>query len=250
MDVLRFLSSRLRPAPTMAIAYACGIPKSSTHHLLNVMLERGWVIYFEADKGWGLGPAAFETGSAYLRSQPLQRVARPILQRLTAATERTSHLAVLHGADVLYLDKELHCDVGRRFITEVGIRLPAHLTSVGRAMLAELTPAQVRALYVRPVLVKRTERGPVTVGKLLEELREVKERGCAVEFGLTTPDVGCAGAAVVSHEGFPTAAVGVSFVRTGDCPSLRSRIAKEVVTAAGELSRAIGVRRRSELSVA
>jgi DNA-binding IclR family transcriptional regulator len=189
-------------------------------------------------------------GSAYLRSQPLQRLARPILQRLTAATGRTSHLAVLHGADVLYLDKEIHCDVGRRFITEVGVRLPAHLTSVGRAMLSMLPPAQVRALYVRPLLVRRTDRGPVTIGKLLEELRDVKQRGYALEMGLTTPDVGCAGAAVISHEGYPAAAVGVSFVRSGDSDATRSRIVTDVVAAADELGRAVGVRHKVELSVA
>jgi DNA-binding IclR family transcriptional regulator len=245
MDVLRLLSGWVRPVPTMRIAQMCGIPKSSTHHLLNVMLERGWVTYYEAERAWGLGPVAFETGAAYLRSEPLQRLGRPILTRLAAATARTSHLAVLHGSDVLYLDKELHCDLGKRFITEVGIRLPAHLTSVGRAMLAALPPDQVRAMYVHPVLVRRTDKGPVTVGGLLEELREVRERGYAIEVGLTTPDVGCIGAVALSHEGYPAAGVGVTFLKSG-CPEpARAQLASEVVAAAQQLGRAIGVRHRA-----
>jgi DNA-binding IclR family transcriptional regulator len=244
MDVLSLLSRRVRPVPTMTIARTCGMPKSSTHHLLNVMLERGWVTYYEADKAWGLGPAAFETGSAYLRGEPLQRLARPILQRLTAATERTSHLAILHGSDVLYLDKEIHCDIGKRFITEVGVRLPAHLTSVGRAMLASLSPAQVRALYVHPLLVRRTGLGPVTVGKLLDELGEIKERGYALEVGLTSPDVGCVGAVAMSHERIPAAAIGVTFLKSTCCEATERELVNEVLLAAKQLSDAIGVRRR------
>jgi DNA-binding IclR family transcriptional regulator len=250
MDVLSLLSSRVRPVPTMTIARSCGMPKSSTHHLLNVMLERGWVTYYEADRAWGLGPVAFETGSAYLRGEPLQRLARPILQRLTAATARTSHLAILHGSDVLYLDKEIHCQIGKRFITEVGVRLPAHLTSVGRAMLAALPPAQVRALYVQPLLVRRTQLGPVTVGTLLDELREVRERGYAFELGLTSPEIGCVGAVAMSHERVPAAAIGITFLKSNYSDATGQQLVSEVTAAAQQLSEAVGVRHRAQPAAA
>jgi hypothetical protein len=73
LDVLGLLARHTRPVPTMAIARECAIPKSSAHHLLNVMRARNFVTYYEAECAWGLGVAVFEIGSAYLRSEPLQR---------------------------------------------------------------------------------------------------------------------------------------------------------------------------------
>lgn len=244
LDVLQLLSSSLRPVPTMAIARRCGIPKSSTHHLLNVMRDRGWVIYYEGDRGWGLGALAFEMGSAYLRSQPVQRLAHPVLQELTAATGETSHLAALHGEEVLYLDQEQDRGSSLPQVAAVGVRLPAHLTAVGRAMLAWLSAQQVRALYVRPVLVRRTELGPVTVSRLLDELGEVRLSGYAIEVGLTTAGVGSIAAAALSHEGHPTAAIGVTFAAKRYDEDARAALAVEVCASARRLSDAMGVRRR------
>lgn len=247
LDVLRLLAASLRPVPTMTIARTCNIPKSSTHHLLNVMLERDWVTYFPEDRGWGLGLAAYETGSSYLRSQPLQRLARPILQRLAAATALPSHLAVLHGDEVLYLDKAAVREEVP-LVTSAGVRLPAHLTAVGRALLAALTRDQVRALYVRPVLVKRTQRGPVTVGGLLSELDEVRKHGYSVEVGLTTPGIGCVAAVARSHEGYPTAAFGVTFVGAEHDAESLAALGEQVQAAADALAAATGVRRRLQLA--
>jgi DNA-binding IclR family transcriptional regulator len=157
LDVLHLLASRLRPVPASVVAHECAIPRSSTYHLLNVLRDRGWVNYYEAERAWGLGLTAFETGSAYLRSEPLQRAGRPLLAALTEHTGDTAHLAILEGTDVLYIDKE-ESRTAPRLVTEIGVRLPAHLTAVGRAILSRLSPAQVRALYARPVLVRR--RGP------------------------------------------------------------------------------------------
>jgi DNA-binding IclR family transcriptional regulator len=244
LDVLQLLSSSLRPVPTMVVVRECGIPKSSAHHLLNVMRGRGWVTYYEEDRAWGLGAAAFETGSAYLRSQPLQRLGRPVLRALTVGTGLTSHLAVLHGADVLYLDKELVAGSALRLVTEVGVRLPAHLTAVGRAILAWLSPAQVRALYPRPVLLRRTEAGPLTIARLLDDLAEVRERGYALEVGLTTPGIGCVAAAALSHEGYPIAAVGLTFDARRHQGAARDELTEVVRAAAERLAVAMGVRRR------
>jgi IclR family transcriptional regulator, acetate operon repressor len=250
LDVLRVLSSSLRPVPTMAIARRCDIPKSSTYHLMKVLHERGWVTYYPADRAWGLGPAAFETGSAYLRSQPLQRLAHPLLHELTATTGLTSHLAILHGDDVLYLDKELEPATTLRLVTEIGVRLPAHLTAVGRALLAGLPDDQVRALFVRPVLVRRTGHGPVTVPRLLGDLADVRERGYALEVGLTTPGIGCVAAAAHGHDGRPVAAVGLTFVADRHDEAARRALAAAVVGAAARLTTAMGGRRDGALQVA
>jgi DNA-binding IclR family transcriptional regulator len=212
LDVLELLSRTSRPLPTMTIARECSIPKSSAHHLLNVMRDRRFVTYYETERAWGLGVAAFEIGSAYLRFGPLARIGRELLTELTERTGETSHLATLHGTDVLYIDKQQPVGEAAQLVTEIGVRLPAHLTAVGRSMLAELPEAQVRALYRGRSLPHRTGTGPASVDDLLAHLVEVRRAGYARDDQMVTPGISCVGAAVFSHEGAPAAAIGVTFV--------------------------------------
>jgi DNA-binding IclR family transcriptional regulator len=238
--VLELLARYTRPVPTLTIARECSIPKSSAHHLLNVMRVRNFVSYYETERAWGLGVAVFEVGSAYLRSEPLQHLGRPILNELTRQTEEASHLATLRGTDVLYIDKQAPVGPAPKLVTGIGVRLPAHLTAVGRAILSELSEAQVRALYANQQFVQRTSRGPTTIDELLTELEEVRQRGFAFEDQMVTPGIACIASVVFSHEGVPAAAVGMTYVSAQRTQQLIDEAADLVRRAALRLSRRLG----------
>lgn len=248
LEVLTLLAQHTRPVPTMTIARECGIPKSSAHQLLNVMRARHFVIYYDAEHAWGLGVASFEIGSAYLRSEPLQRLGRPVLVALTERTGDTSHLAILHGTEVLYLDKEEASGPAPKLVTEIGVRLPAHLTAVGRAILAELTEPQVRALYANQPLVHRTGRGPENLRELLEQLAEVRACGFAHEDQMVTPGIGCVAGPVLSHENVPVAAVGVTYVAAQRDAQGIADVAATVRQMASRLSTNLGYRAPAQRS--
>ena len=92
------------------------------------------------------------------------------------------------------------------------MRLPAHLTATGRAMLARLAPGQVRALYPhRASLIRRSDAGPASLAELDSLLAATRERGWAVEEGDVTAEYGSAGAAAVDRNGYPVAAIGLTF---------------------------------------
>ncbi|HEU4975678.1 MAG TPA: IclR family transcriptional regulator [Baekduia sp.] len=250
LDVLELLARHTKPVPTMTIARECGIPKSSAHHLLNVMRARNFVTYYETERAWGLGVSVFEIGSAYLRSGPLQRLGRHLLVELTARTGETSHLAMLHGTEVLYIDKEQPVGNVAKLVTEVGVRLPAHLTAVGRAILAALPEAQVRALYAHQPLVVRTGEGPSSVDALLRDLEEVRRTGIAVDDEMVTPGISCLACPVFSHEGIPAAAIGVTFVTAQRQPRDVQLAADVVRDVSARLSANLGYSPVGELPVA
>ena len=85
---------------------ACDLPRSTAYHLLNTMVDEGFVVHLEEERRYGLGVAAFEVGSGYSRQEPLQRIARRLLAGLVDSTQQNAHLAVLHGRDVLYVVEE------------------------------------------------------------------------------------------------------------------------------------------------
>ncbi|HNM97809.1 MAG TPA: helix-turn-helix domain-containing protein, partial [Marmoricola sp.] len=146
LRVLRFLAAQSAPVPLERIMRAVGLPRSSAYHLVNAMIEQGFVVHLEEEQRYGLGVAAFEVGSGYTRQAPLQRLARRPMTALVDRTGQNAHLAVLHGRDVLYVIEER--SPGRPpLVTDVGVRLPSYLTASGRAILSRLPANQVRALF-------------------------------------------------------------------------------------------------------
>ncbi|HVO55040.1 MAG TPA: IclR family transcriptional regulator [Solirubrobacterales bacterium] len=243
LEILETLAAHAQPMPTMAIARECDIPKSSAHHILNVMLERNYVTYHDHERAWGLGVSIFEVGSAYLRRTPLQRLGRPLLEGVCADTGEACHLAILHGTDVLYLDKEQPAWDGPNLVTDVGVRLPAHLTAVGWAILAELPEAEVRASFEATPMATRTGSGPASLGALLENLAAVRARGFAFDDQMITPGICCLAAPVFSHSDRPVAALGVSYLAAKGNPALVTRFADAVCAAAARLSASLGWRK-------
>lgn len=211
LAVLRLLASAAEPLSAAGIARSLDLPRSSTYHLLTAMAEDGFVTYLPETRRWGLGVAAFEIGSAYLRQGPLERLARPLLHRLVDRSGEIVQLGVLHGAETLYLLKEQprhHATL----VTDVGVRLPAQLTASGRAMLAHLPAAQVRALFPGP-LVDRTGRGPRSLRELRKVLAEDTRRGWSVEDGHVTEGFASIAACCFDHVGHPAAAITMTFRR-------------------------------------
>lgn len=214
------------------------------YHLLDAMRDAGFVVHIPEEERWGLGVAAFEVGAAYTRHDPLERLARPLLQGLVrslAPTAVVAYLGVLHATETLYLVKteSRHLPV----VTAVGVRLPAALTASGRAMLAALPLTQVRADFSTPrAWVDRTGRGPTHWTALRTLLGAERERGWSEEDGFITDGLASIAAPVRNHLHMPVAAIGVTFESHAVASAARIDMAARVLRTARDLSRRVGER--------
>ncbi|HWL96558.1 MAG TPA: IclR family transcriptional regulator, partial [Nocardioidaceae bacterium] len=211
LRILRFLAGQPQPVAAEHIAQAVGLPRASAYRLLTAMADEGFVVHLAEEHRWGLGVAAFEVGSGYTRQEPLQRIARRLLADLADRTRQSAHLAVLHGREVVYVVEERA--PGRPpLVTDVGVRLPAHLTASGRAILAALPAAQVRALYPNAeAFVDRHGTGPRSLSQLRTLLTDTRQRGFATEEGEVTPGLASVAAAVLDHNGHPVAGLALTY---------------------------------------
>ncbi|THG34241.1 IclR family transcriptional regulator [Glaciibacter flavus] len=243
LRILSHLAAQRGPVPASTIATALGIPRSTVYHLLRVLQERGFVVHLPEEGRYGLGVAAFELSSGFSRQQPLTRLGSRLVEAMVDRLGESGHLAVLHGRDVLYLVEER---APRRpsLVSDVGVRLPAHLTATGRAMLAALPATQLRALYPdAAAFTSRRASETWTYARLKAVLAEVRRTGIAEEAGEVTGDLSSLGAVVLDHVGWPAAAVAVTFADDRVTDDIRAAIEAEVRGAAAELSRRIrGVR--------
>jgi DNA-binding IclR family transcriptional regulator len=239
LRVLSFLARQSEPVPVERIAAEVGMPRSSAYHLLRTMVAEGFVVHLDTERRYGLGVAAFEVGSGYVRQAPLQRLARPRMTRLVDRIGQSAHLAVLHGREVLYLVEERA--PGRPpLVTDVGVRLPAQLTASGRAVLAALPTRQVRALFPdTTAFVDRHGVGPRSPTALRAVLADTRQRGYAEEDGEVTPGLASVAAAVLDHNEHPVASVAVTYERSGPSEADVAGYTSEVVRTAGEISRRV-----------
>ncbi|WP_298325575.1 IclR family transcriptional regulator [Haloactinopolyspora sp.] len=238
--IVRHLARLGGPAPASAIAEALGLPRSTVYHLLAELEREGLVVHLHEERRYGLGLAAYELGSAYTRQAPLARLARPLLGRLVDDVRHSAHLAVLHGREVLYLLEE-RVPGGPSLVTDVGVRLPAQLTASGRAILAGLVPAQVRALFPDAAsFADRHGAGPRSLSELRRVLSGVRQRGYSTEDGEVTPGLASVAAAATDHTGYPVAAVAVTFPREAVEGDDWSSVAAAVDATAVELTRRLG----------
>lgn len=243
LRILSHLAAQRGPVPASSIATALGLARSSVYQLLAVLTDRGFVVHLPEERRYGLGVSAFELSSGFSRQEPLAHLGRTLVAALVDRIGESGHLAVLHGRDVIYLVEER---APRRpsLVTDVGVRLPSHLTASGRALLAALPAAQLRALYPNAAaFTTRGGRGPTTSAELRRLLDRVRVDGYAVENGEITEGMASVAVAVRDHAGWPAAGIAITFPRENiaeaDWPALAERIA----STAGELSRRIRGRR-------
>ena len=210
-EILKALAASATGQSATALAQRLGIPRASVYRVLEALEAANFVTHFDDSRRWGLGPGVYELGTAYTRSAPLQRRARSLMTQLAETTQECSHLAVLHGTDVLYVIEER--PLGRPpLVSDVGVRLPASLTASGLAMLAQLPAAQIRALYPNSqALVRRTFAGIETVTQLRSALAQTRQRGYAVEEDSVTPGFLSVAAPVLDRHGLPVASVAVTW---------------------------------------
>lgn len=264
LEVLLLLARSVSPIPARTIGRELAIPKSSLYHLLAAMQSKGFVTPISGGDSensqtgnsqiesalWGLGVSAFEVGSAYMRHEPLEARARPILVKLMKSVAGIAplvgHLGILRGSDTYYLLKET-TGGPITVISEIGVRLPASLTASGRAMLSYLSPAQVRALFPHPqVFINRTGKGPQNPTELKALLSKERKQGFSLESGLITPEHSSVAAAVFDHLGEPVAAINLVFRSVTIDDSDQRTLVEAVQDSARELTKRLGGRLPSE----
>ncbi|MGC9544687.1 IclR family transcriptional regulator [Streptomyces sp. UG1] len=211
-DVLDAFSRQHRVLTLSELARTSGLPKSTVHRVLAMLRELGAVE--QVDGGFRMGLRML-TMAASSPEAGLREVAVPHLLELHRAVGHTVHLCALRGDDVVYLEK-LHESDALVIPTAVGMRLPAHCTGVGKALLAHRAADADAAAHTPALLRRLTPRSITEPRALALELAQVRQRGMAVDRDEAVPGLSCVarpvligGRAVAAVSiGFPSSAAG------------------------------------------
>ncbi len=198
-----------REQPRVRLTDACkylGVAHSTAHRLLAMLAHHGFVQQEPVTRAYIAGPALVEVGLAVVGSLNVREQARPLMEELAVETGETVHLGVLEGDQVRYVDA-VESERALRVVARTGTLVSAHCTSLGKALLSQLTDQQVAALYPESAepFSARTEKSITTQAKLLKEVSRARARGYAVNAGETEDDVGSVAIAFRDFAGRPAA---------------------------------------------
>ena len=215
------------------LARRTGLPKSTVHRIALALVEEG--LLERRGLQVRLGLRLFEIGQRVPRQRVLRDAALPYMADLREATRQTIHLAVLEGAEVVYVEI-LHSPGGPDMPSRVGGRLPAHATGVGKAIMAFSPPETVRRI-LEGGLPRLSRRTIVAPGLMRRELARIRDEGVAYDREESGPGIVCAASPVLGRDGEVLGALSAS----GWSNRMRlDRVAPAVHTAALALSRALG----------
>jgi DNA-binding IclR family transcriptional regulator len=238
IDVLQSFSPQ-DPRLTLAeISDRLGLPKSTTHNLLNTLLSRGFVEKTE-DGRYALGTALVPLTQAVRINVELRDRAAPLLRQLADAAHESVYLTVLDGDYGLYIYavESPHRLLAR---TAVGDRVALHCTSVGKAILSRLPWEKVEGIVGRVGLERFTDRTITTLEALHAEWQETRQRGYAIDQGEHEVGSFCVGAPILNVRGEVIGSCSISGADARISEGLHVDLGARVMYTAQEISRRMG----------
>ncbi len=225
------------------LARELNLAKSIVQRLLNTLSDRAFVEQEAVTRKYRIGPKAFEIGSGFTRGGSLAEVGLPELEKMAKAYQLNSYLGILRDHEALYLAT---IQSGGPIAIQVspGDRIPLHSTALGKALLIDMTDAEIKATFGSARLEKRTSSTKISVSALVAEIRSAEKTGYTLSLGENIIGIYSFGAPIRDSSGRIVAAISgalpQAMVQKNSLPQLGGAVA----AAAARISQRLGASSR------
>lgn len=207
LDIIEKLVDAGSSLGVTELSKSLGLHKSTVYRLLSTLVYRGYV---EQDRHgrYKIGLKLFEIGGIVLNNMGLRKRIKPYLERLREETKETIHLGIMDNHEVVYIDKEETSETIRMY-SEVGRRVDAHCTSLGKVLLAYANKELPQEILENN-LKKYTGNTITDKNELIEHLYKVKGQGYAVDNQEQEEGIRCIGGPIFDYKGDVIAAFSIA----------------------------------------
>jgi IclR family acetate operon transcriptional repressor len=210
---------------------ATGMPKSSVHRYLEVLVQEG---FLERDAHSGAYRLGARIVTLAINEAPLLVLrARPYLERLGGRFDETVNLGILSGDNIVYLDI-VESPKTVRLAARIGDRDMVHATALGKAIAAYLPEAEVRSLLQRTGLPRRTANTITRAPDFMKHLELVRRHGFALDDQENDIEGRCVAVAIPAQR--VLYAISVSGITSRFPMSKTAEVAREIRQIVSELS--------------
>lgn len=186
-----------------------GLPRASVFRMLFTLEQSGFLERCSDGVSYKLGLSVLRLGFELLASMELTEVGRPIIDELRDRSGFSAHLVVRDARDVVFIAKAAGNNAMFHSI-QVGARLPAHATVLGRTLMSDLDMAQLSTLFPETKLQKFTPKTPTDVKALKVLIDQDRDRGYGVSMGGYETGISTIAAPVFNEQSRVAAAISIS----------------------------------------
>ena len=188
------------PMGIMELSSSLGYHKSTTHRLVNSLVCLGYIRQDEESLKYSLSLKFLEIGGKILEQTNMAALIHPSLKKLSEQTGETVHLVQREGTEAVYI----------RMVSRVGSRIPLYCSGVGKALLAELSDEEIRAVWEASRIRRLTPYTITSLDELMERVGEVRKNGFAVDDEENEEGVRCIAVSIRDYHKEPVYALSIS----------------------------------------
>ncbi len=210
LNILNLFSDSRHELSISEINKTLGLGISTTYRLLSTLEYKNYIEQNPLNLKYKLGYAFLN--KAFLVSNDESNIIKksmPYLEYLRDFTKESVSLAVLDGTNIVYIAKADSYEVLRTNI-EIGKKLPAYNTALGRILLAYLLPEQFDKLFSKDNFLVSAPCSNLNISEFKQYLGKVREEGIAVDNEECVPGIRCMAAPIVDANGEVSTAISIS----------------------------------------
>jgi IclR family pca regulon transcriptional regulator len=200
LNIISLLSQHDSPLKLEELVKISGLRKTSCFRILQTLTRSGFALKDKDTGGYFIGPKIISIGLTALENRGIRELALPFMKEIRQKTGATVNLAILNGSDVIFVERlqSAHIVEGN---LRVGSRLSAHLSSMGKVILAHLPEAELNVVLKQIRFERKTEKTLASIKALKEELKKIRATGL---FAIAVP--------LLNHTGVAVAGLNISFL--------------------------------------
>ncbi len=239
LSILEVLSDYSEGLGVTDISDKIGLHKSTVYRLLSTLIHKGYVTQDAKSNKYRITLKLFELGNKRIEDMDLLSASKPYSEELMKSTNEVVHLVIREDNDIIYIDK-VEADNTIRMASKIGKRSPMYCTSVGKAILAQLSDEEVEEVWNNSKIEKLTEFTITDFGRMKKELEMVRQKGYAVDDEENEIGVRCIGAPVFNRFGEVEGAISISGPTIRVTEDIVEKFATKVVKCANLISKELG----------
>jgi IclR family pca regulon transcriptional regulator len=217
----RVLEAFTADEPELTLSDVCaaaGLDPGTAHRMLNTLVGLGYVVRAADGKRFRLALKVLDLGFHAIGRQDLRAVVRPFLRDLVGNLGEAASFGVLHGPDVLYLERVRAGAIRLGVDIRIGTTLPAHISAIGRSILAFLSESELARVAAAEAGRTHPYQDRRSVADIVPALRKIKKKGYALSPSSLTEGLRILAMPVLDPDGHPVGAISIV------APAVRSTI--------------------------
>lgn len=239
-DVLETLSRYPEGTSITTLTTETGIHKSTIYRLLTTLINRGYVVKDEKTSRYQMTLRTYRIGSRAVPDFDLLSLSIDYLRELCRLSHEAVHLAVPDDAFIVYLFKEVSSENVIRIASQTGSRNYMYYTGLGKALMATMTPNEVRDIWDKSEIQCFTPNTITTYDNLMHELDLTRERGYAIDNEEHESGIVCIADVIRDADNKAVAALSISTLAPRMNDSFLERNVPHLKKTAGKISSILG----------